>query len=66
MPAKRSYYNFTGSLTTPPCSEGGNWLVLNTPVEASRVQFARFGTIYPMNARPVQPVNSHPIQLGGE
>jgi carbonic anhydrase len=66
LPAKHSYYNFSGSLTTPPCSEGVNWFVLNTPVEASRVQIARFGAMYPMNARPTQPVNHRAVQLGGE
>lgn len=66
LPAKRSYYNFSGSLTTPPCSEGVNWFVLNTPVEVSRAQYARFGAMYPMNARPTQQVNGRPIQLAGE
>lgn len=66
LPAKRSYYNFAGSLTTPPCSEGVNWFVMTTPVEASKAQFKRFAALYPMNARPTQPVNGRPIQLGGE
>lgn len=66
LPAKRSYYNFSGSLTTPPCSEGVNWFVLNTPVEVSRAQYARFGAMYPMNARPTQQINGRPIQLAGE
>lgn len=25
LPAKRTYYKFTGSLTTPPCSDGVRW-----------------------------------------
>lgn len=66
LPAKRSYYNFSGSLTTPPCTEGVSWFVLNTPVEVSRAQYARFGARYPMNARPTQSINGRPIQLGGE
>jgi carbonic anhydrase len=28
LPAKRGYYHFEGSLTTPPCSEGVKWYVL--------------------------------------
>jgi carbonic anhydrase len=40
--------------------------VLTTPVEASRVQFARFGAMYPMNARPVQQLNARTVAVGGE
>ena len=48
----RSYYHFSDSLTTPPCSEGVSWFVLRTPVEASKAQTERFAARYPMNARP--------------
>lgn len=65
LPATRSYYNFTGSLTTPPCSDGVNWFVLRTPVEASKEQIERFARRYPMNARPTQPLNGRAIDVGG-
>jgi carbonic anhydrase len=54
LPSDRNYYTFTGSLTTPPCSEGVNWFVLKTPITASSSQLATFAKIYPNNARPVQ------------
>lgn len=66
LPASRTYFNFPGSLTTPPCSEEVNWFVLGTPVEASRVQLARFGALYPMNARPTQPLNGRKIIAAGK
>jgi carbonic anhydrase len=65
LPEKTGYYAFSGSLTTPPCSEGVRWQVLKQPVEASRAQIARFKKLYPMNARPVQPLNGRTVQEGG-
>ncbi|MBA5638984.1 carbonic anhydrase family protein [Duganella sp. LX20W] len=55
IPARRDYYTFMGSLTTPPCSEGVLWLVMKEPVQASPAQMALFSRLYPLNARPVQP-----------
>lgn len=62
LPAKRGYYTFLGSLTTPPCTEDVLWLVLKTPMQISREQLAGFGTIYKNNVRPVQPVNGRVIK----
>jgi carbonic anhydrase len=55
IPARRDYYTFMGSLTTPPCTEGVLWLVMKEPVQASPAQMALFSRLYPLNARPVQP-----------
>ncbi|MBE7469831.1 MAG: carbonate dehydratase [Anaerolineae bacterium] len=57
LPAERTYYRYNGSLTTPPCSEGVQWLLLNTPVELSSAQVSAFQAIFVHNARPVQPLN---------
>jgi carbonic anhydrase len=62
LPVRRGYYTFMGSLTTPPCSEGVRWYVLRDPVEISAGQLAVFTKLYPMNARPVQPLNGRPLQ----
>ena len=62
LPAKRGYYTFSGSLTTPPCTEDVLWLVLKTPEPVSKEQLAGFGTIYKNNVRPVQPVNNRVIK----
>jgi len=61
LPASRGYYTFAGSLTTPPCTEGVTWYVLKTPVEISPEQIAAFAKRYPMNARPVQPLNGRRV-----
>lgn len=65
LPAARSYYTYEGSLTTPPCTEGVAWHVLQTPVEASRAQIDAFRARYPMNARPVQPLHGRTVKQGG-
>jgi carbonic anhydrase len=54
LPAKRDYYTYMGSLTTPPCSEGVLWLVMKQAMEISADQLAIFSRLYPMNARPIQ------------
>ncbi len=61
-PVNKSYYNYPGSLTTPPCSEGVNWIVFKTPIEVSPGQIDAFKSIYNGNARPVQPLNGRNIQ----
>jgi carbonic anhydrase len=61
LPAKRDYYTFAGSLTTPPCSEGVTWYVLKEPVSVSGEQVRAFAKIYPNNERPIQPTNGREI-----
>jgi carbonic anhydrase len=58
LPQNRTYVHFNGSLTTPPCSEGVNWYVMNEPMEASAEQIARFAGVIGQNARPVQQLNN--------
>jgi carbonic anhydrase len=54
LPANPGYYRYTGSLTTPPCSQGIVWTVLQQPIEASPEQIRQFAALYKNNARPVQ------------
>ena len=61
LPQDRGYDTFTGSLTTPPCTEGVTWFVLKTPQRISQSQADAFGKIYPNNARPTQPLNGREL-----
>ncbi len=62
LPKDQRYYQFMGSLTTPPCTEGVLWMVMKQPVTMSRAQLKLFAQIYPNNARPVQPVNGRTVR----
>jgi carbonic anhydrase len=62
LPAAQAYYTFAGSLTTPPCSEGVTWYVLKQPSTLSEGEIARFGSVYPMNARPVQALHDRVVR----
>lgn len=63
LPRDRSYFTYSGSLTTPPCSEGVRWLVLKKPVTLSSAQLSRFKDFYSFNARPVQALNGRKVTL---
>lgn len=64
LPQDQRYYQFMGSLTTPPCTEGVLWMVLKQPMTVSREQMRLFAQLYPMNARPIQSVNGRVVREG--
>lgn len=62
LPKDQRYYQFMGSLTTPPCSEEVLWMILKQPVTLSYDQMRLFAQQFPNNARPVQPINDRVIR----
>jgi carbonic anhydrase len=62
IPPTKTYYHYSGSLTSPPCTEGVEWIVYNTPMEMSREQIVAFRTQFPANNRPVQPLNGRKVK----
>jgi carbonic anhydrase len=62
LPKDQRYYQFMGSLTTPPCTEGVLWMVMKQPTPISKEQIKLFTQIFPNNARPVQAVNGRSVR----
>ncbi len=65
LPAEKNYYHYTGSLTTPPCSEGVEWYVLAQRVDVSPEQIEAFHKLFPVSVRPVQPLHGRKVYNGG-
>ncbi|HET7837886.1 MAG TPA: carbonic anhydrase family protein [Variovorax sp.] len=57
LPADHKALLYTGSLTTPPCTEQVHWVVLERPIEMSRAQIDAFRHLFRDNHRPIQPLN---------
>jgi carbonic anhydrase len=62
LPASRRHFTYMGSLTTPPCTEGVLWLVMQQPITVSSAQRRVFARLHPMNARPIQPLGGRLIK----
>jgi carbonic anhydrase len=64
LPENKSYFNYSGSLTTPPCSEKVNWIILKNPITISLSQVKIIQNIMPLNNyRNEQPLNSRIVKV---
>lgn len=63
LPEERETWRYHGSLTTPPCTEVVRWVVYTQPIEAAAEQIQAFAGLFPMNARPVQPLGRRHLLL---
>ena len=62
LPSVQTTFRYSGSLTTPPCTEGVNWLLMTTPVELSMQQLTALDSLFEGgNNRPVQPINDRTL-----
>jgi carbonic anhydrase len=67
VPDDKTFYHFVGSLTTPPCSEGLEWVVLKNTIAASPQQIEKFNaTSHGDNVRPVQSLNDRKVFYEGQ
>jgi carbonic anhydrase len=62
LPSSQTTFRYNGSLTTPPCTEGVNWLLMTTPVELSAQQLTALDSLFEGGTnRPVQPMNDRTL-----
>ena len=62
IPDILDYYGYNGSLTTPPCTEGVRWIVMQSIGTMSRHQVGRLQELTGgPNNRPVQPIGERQI-----
>ncbi|WP_040499069.1 carbonic anhydrase family protein [Helicobacter suis] len=56
LPTTIHYYHFNGSLTTPPCTEGVSWFIIEETISFSPKQFETIKKImyHKTNQRPIQ------------
>lgn len=61
IPPSQVHYTYIGSLTTPPCTVGVDWIIFREPIPASREQLDTFAEYYSDNARPIQELNNRRV-----
>ena len=67
LPARGGYYAYTGSLTTPPYTEGVRWQVMSEVMEVSAEQVERLAALTGggENSREVQGLEGREIRVYG-
>jgi len=63
LPKSTRHFAYAGLLTTPPCSEEVQWIVMLGEDAVSKPEIAGFRAKYPQNARPVQPLKGRTVEI---
>ena len=61
IPPSQKYFTYIGSLTTPPCTVGVNWILFEEAIPASAEQIAMFTELYSNTARPLQELENRRV-----
>lgn len=63
LPEDKGYYTYSGSLTTPPCTQNVTWFVYKTPITISEDQVKQLQKLMPINNyRNEQPINRRVVK----
>jgi carbonic anhydrase len=61
LPAELGYYQYTGSLTAAPCTEGVRWLVMKQPLTLSKTQLDQWQRHFKDNMRGINALNGRDV-----
>jgi len=60
-PNFQNYFAYQGSITTPPCTQGVQWILLRNPIFIFSEDFQSLHALLGNNYRPVQPLNGREV-----
>lgn len=63
LPESHRLFRYTGSFTTPPCTENVEWFVLEQPIEASAEGIEELNALVGNNNRPTQPLHGRKVRV---
>lgn len=62
LPGDKGYWTYMGSLSTPPCTEGVRWFVMEQELSVSRAQLKQFADMFRVSSRPLQDPHGRRIE----